>query len=144
MKQQERWVLVANASSARVFRMENMHKLTEVKAFVHPESRLHEQDLVSSSPGRDTASTGMRRHAMEPKTSQKDHECQQFAKSLSEYLDDIRSKNNISQLVLIASPSFLGMLRQQLSAATQNLVTKEINKDLVHLATGDILQHLAS
>lgn len=144
MREHPRWVLVANASSARIFQLENMHKLVELKAFVHPESRLHEQDLSESSPGRDFASTGNRRHAMEPKTSHKDHECTLFAKSLSDHLDSARMKNDFSQLFVIASPSFLGILRQVMSPATLNMVTKEINKDLVHLSTGDILEHISS
>lgn len=143
MKEHPRWVLVANASSARIFRLENMHTLVELQAFVHPESRLHEQDLVTSTPGRDSTSVGNRRHAMEPKTSRKDLECTHFAKSLSDHLDSARMKNDFSQLFVIASPSFLGILRQAMSPATLNLVTKEINKDLVHLSTADILEHIS-
>ncbi len=140
MKQQDKWLLVANASSARIFLIESLKKITELKAFIHPESRMHEQDLVSSKPGRDRATgTGNRKHAMEPQTSKKDHECELFAKSLSEHLDAARMQNDFSQLVVAASPSFLGILRQVLSPATSNLITKEINKDLVQLSTSEIV-----
>lgn len=143
MKQPERWVLVANASCARIFHLENMHKLVELKDFVHSESRLHEQDLTSSKPGRDFASTGNRRHALEPKTSQKDHECALFAKILSEYLEAARVNKEFAQLFVIASPSFLGVLRQVLNPATVSLIAKEINKDVVHLSTSEILSQIA-
>lgn len=143
MKQHPKWVLVANASSARIFRLDDRHTLVELKTFIHPESRLHEQDLSSSRPGRDFASTGNRRHAMEGKTSQKDHEYALFAKSLSEHLDEARQKNDFTELTVIASPSFLGILRNVMSPATLERVTKEINKDLVHMSTGDILGHMS-
>lgn len=144
MKQHPRWVLVANASSARIFRLENMQTLVELQAFVHPESRLHEQDLTESTPGRDFASTGNRRHAMEPKTTHKDHEYALFAKSLSDHLDTARMKHDFTELTVIASPSFLGILRTAMSPATTSLVKKEINKDLVHLSTNEILEHITA
>lgn len=144
MKQHDKWVLVANASSARLFRLESMNKLVELEDFVHPESRLHEQDLSSSAPGREFSSVGNRRSAMEPKTSQKDHEIALFAKTLSSHLDKAHADNNFSQLVVIASPSFLGTLRQTFSTTITNLITKEINKDLVHLSTGDILSQITA
>jgi len=142
MKQHDRWVLVANASSARLFRLENMHKLTELEAFVHPESRLHEQDLVSSTPGREFASVGNRRHAYEPKTSQKDHEHALFAKTLSAHLEGARKNNYFQELYLVAAPSFLGILRDALNPAITSTVKKEINKDLVHLSTQEILEQI--
>ena len=142
MKQQQRWIVVANASCARIFRMD-AHKLEELKTLIHPESRLHEQDLVSSAPGRDFSSTGIRRHAMEPKTSAKEHEYTIFAKMISDFLEEERKKNAFSQLYIAASPNFLGMLRQAISTHTATLITKEFNKDLVHLSTDDILEHIS-
>ncbi len=142
MKQHDRWVLVANSCSARIFHLKDMHTLVELKDFVHAESRLHEQDLVSTNPGRDFTSTGNRRHAMEPKTSQKEHECALFAKALSHYLDEARGNNQFSELMVIASPGFLGELRNALDKKTLSLIKKEINKDLVHLSTQEILHQL--
>ena len=135
MKQQLQWVLVANASSARIFCLDTTHKLVELNTFIHPESRLHEQDLVTSSPGRNFQSVGNARHSYESKTTQKDHENALFAKTLSDHLDEARIKNDFSKLFIIASPNFLGILRQIMSPATFTLVTKEINKDLVHSST---------
>ncbi|MCE5294722.1 MAG: host attachment protein [Chlamydiales bacterium] len=143
MKPQHRWIVVANASCARIFQMEGQ-KLEELKTLIHPESRLHEQDLNSSAPGRDFSSTGVRRHAMEPKTSQKEHEYTLFAKMISDYLEEERKNNAYSQLYIAASPNFLGMLRQAVSSPTASLITKEFNKDLVHLSTGDILEHISN
>ena len=142
MKQHERWVLVANASSARIFRLEGMTKLVELKAFIHPEAHLHEQDLTSSKPGRAFDSHGQARHQIDPKTTQKDHEKQLFAKTLSEYLDHARENNDFSQLYLLAAPSFLGILRQTLSSHTQELISKEFDKDVVHMSTHEILEHI--
>ncbi len=143
MKQNNRWVLVANASSARIFHLENMQKLVELKAFVHPESRMHEKDLVSSTPGRDSASVGIRKHALEPKTSQKDQEFTLFAKSISDHLEQALKHNEFSELYIAAAPTFLGILRQNLHQSIQHMIKKEINKDLVHSSTREILDQIA-
>ncbi len=142
MKQQERWVLVANATSARIFRMENLHKLTELKSFVHPEGRMHDNDLVSDQPGRDFASTGNRRHALEQKTSPKDVENAHFARQISNYLDTERKNSSFSELFVIAAPSFLGILRQTFHPSLQALIQKEVNKDVVRLSTAEILSQI--
>src|ERR1700733_11263811 len=79
----ESWVLVANSAQARLFRLEKMSKLQELYDFVHPESRFHERDLIDTKPGRAFDSTTPTRHAMQPKSSQKDQECELFAKSIA-------------------------------------------------------------
>lgn len=143
MKKQEKWIVVANSSSARIFKLETLTKLTEIKTFVHPESRLHERDLVSSKPGESFESFGTGRHPIEPPTSQKDTEFALFAKMLNEYLVKEHVDAKFSELYLVASPNFLGLLRQTLSPTLLHLVTKEVNKDIVRASTSEILQHLS-
>jgi protein required for attachment to host cells len=122
--------------------MENLHKLVELKDFIHPESRLHERDLVDSEPGRDFARMGPLRHAIEPKSTQKERESITFAKTLSDYLQSAHKENSFHELFVIAAPSFLGTLRQTFTPALTNLIKKEVNKDVVHLSTSEILSQL--
>lgn len=68
----EVWVIVANSTYAKIYKAESNKSLKEISRFEHPASRLHEQDLVSSKPGRTFESVGPARHAVEPKTSAKD------------------------------------------------------------------------
>ncbi len=143
MKQHDKWVLVANSCSARIFHLKDLHTLVELKDFVHPEGHLHEQDLVDNGkPGRDFSRMGPERHAYEPKMSQKDQECRHFAKTLSNYLQDARSNNQFAELIIIASPGFLGELRQAFNTHVAGSIKKEINKDLVHLSTSEILKQI--
>ncbi len=138
----ESWVLVANGSMARLFRMEKMNQLSEFHGFVHPESRLKEQDLVASEPGRSFDSTGPHRHAMEPHATQKEHEIELFAKNIATYLDDARKNASFSRLYIAAGPSFLSSLRKVLHPHTMELVKKQITKDLVRADKAQILEQV--
>ena len=136
------WLVVANASAARFYNVKNMDELTEINTLIHPASRLPEQELVSSKPGRTFESTGQRRHAMEPKTSQKKTEFEQFAKTISEHLETSLKKDAFSRLYIAAGPSFLGTLRKTFHPQILELITKEISKDLVHAEPKQLLEEL--
>jgi len=78
----ETWVVVANSSLARIFKLEKNQILIETEILEHPQSRLHNQDLVDGKPGRTYDSIGPGRHAMEPTSSPKHNEFNAFAKHL--------------------------------------------------------------
>ena len=54
------WVLVAESSRAKLYSAENRPaSLVEIGDFVHPESRLHEGELVAEQSGSDGGRGGM-------------------------------------------------------------------------------------
>jgi protein required for attachment to host cells len=136
------WIVVANSSFARIFKAENNKLLTELEVLEHPESRQHPRDLVTSKPGRTFDRVGTGRHAMEPETSPKEQEFIIFARQLTANLDAARSDGRFGKLYLIASPVFLGILRQTLSTPTSQLIAGEISKDITHLDKDQIREHL--
>jgi protein required for attachment to host cells len=138
----ESWVLVANSAQARLFKLEKMSKLSELYAFVHPESRFHEQDLIDTKPGRAFDSNTPNRHSMEPKITQKELEIEQFAKSIADYLEQARVKSHFNRLYIAAGPNFLGTLRKTLFPLTAQLIKKEISKDLVHAKPEHIVHEI--
>lgn len=137
----ETWVLVANSSLARIYKLEHQNHLTELKVLEHPESRLHNSDLVSDKPGRDFESMGSRRHALEPKTSPKKQEFAIFAKLLAEYLEESRLQGTFESLYIAASPSLLGLLRQSLHPNTAKLIKGEMDKDMTLMKPDEIPAH---
>jgi protein required for attachment to host cells len=136
------WLVVANSSIARIFKIEKRHELKEIQTLEHPESRLHNLDLVSDKPGRDFESAGIGRHALEPKVLPKRHEFAVFAKSLADYLEDARNQGEFDTLYVAANPSLLGLLRQALHPNTVKLIKGEIDKDMTQMKSQDILAHL--
>ena len=55
---------------------------------------------------------------------------EQFAKQLSTVLDEGRMQQRYVQLVLVAEPRFLGILRSTLPLSTAALVVATLDKDL--------------
>lgn len=140
----KRLILVADSSRARLFAAEKANTgLHEIKTFSHPEGRLHEQHMSSDLPGRHAGNTSSGSHTYQEETEPKDQEMIDFAKRLTSYLDDLVSEHKVNNLSIIAAPAFLGILRKNLSAQTDKLVSFELDKNLVTHSVDDIQKHLS-
>ena len=137
------WLVVADNSRARIFCMEsNTSPIEEIKSSVHTEARMHEQNMTSDLPGRAKGSPGAGAHAYQNKVSPKEQENINFAREVASELDAARKEKKFKQLVLVAGPEFLGILRNQLTAPTRKLVCFEQAKNLSHLKAAEIREHL--
>jgi len=138
------WILVSDASRARLFSMAEKDKPWElVQAFEHPESRAKSSELSSDGRGSMQQSAGRgNRPALEPHTSPKEVEADVFVRELAHYLDNGRTHNAYNNLALVAPPSFLGKLRNSLSVQVMKHVTVTVDKDYTNLADRDVHQRL--
>lgn len=137
------WVVAADNRRAKILETDTlMGSLTEIEDLVHPVARAHGRDLTSDRPGRSFDSRGQGRHAMEPETDVKRHEAEVFAKQVAERIELARSQGKFDQLVLIAAPQFLGLLRKSLSATTDGLVAKVVDKSVADLNATAIRKYL--
>ncbi len=57
-------------------------------------------------------------------------EVERFARRLAARLLQLRQQDRVEELVLIAEPRFLGLLRRELPAALRDMVTREVARDL--------------
>ncbi len=135
------WVLVADASRARLFEAENRKApLQEKQDWMHPASRLHEGDLVSDDNGRREGPGG--RHGVASEPVHKQAEEDRFAQELAQVLEDARKNDAFVRLYLIAPPKFLGSLRKHASKELQEKIADEIAKDLSTHSVDDIRRQL--
>jgi protein required for attachment to host cells len=138
------WVVVAESSHARIFNCAKPGSaLEEIEGLVHPASRLHAQGLHSDAPGRTFDSVGQGRHAIAPDTDPKRHEAKVFARDIARRLDSARVGKKLEELVLVAPPMFLGLLREHMSEPCRQRVVQTISKNLVHEDKKAIAKHLA-
>jgi protein required for attachment to host cells len=122
------WVVIANTTKARFLAGASLHRpLEELRTLMNPQGRLHEGDLVTDSAGRTRHS---RQHALSQRSA-KEHVVDLFAKQVADEIERGRSRSEIGELYLVASPEFLGLLRQRLSAATLRTVVLDVVSDLV-------------
>lgn len=136
------WILIADSTRARIFTADTPSStLEEIEDFSHVEGRLHDREITSDLPGR-IKSVGGGGHAFEQPTDPKKHEADNFAHRVAQYLEDAHNANRFEQLLIVAAPSFLGLLRNNLPEQIKKLVHFELDKDITMLSVADIRQHL--
>lgn len=136
-------IVVADSTRARIFTTDSAHSpLVELETMAHPEGRLHDRDLTSDLPGKDTGGKGSGGHAYQAKTDPKKHQLAEFAKRVADHLEEARTANKLSGLLIVAGPSFLGELRAHLSADTKEKIIFELDKNLTRHSPEDIRKHL--
>ena len=88
------WVLVSNAAEARLFKSEGCNTgLHLVQDWQHPDSRKHQDELVTDAGGRVQQSFAAgARPGIEWQTSPKEAEMQHFANELATYLGGAKAE----------------------------------------------------
>jgi len=139
------WILVADSSRARIFLADTPSSpLVELETLTHPPSRQHEQDITSDLPGRQNGRgvNGSNRHAIASETEPKRQEAINFARQISQHLNKAFNNNKYRQLIIVAAPTFLGLLRDGLNSPTQRSLTLQLDKNLTRKKPEDIRKHL--
>ena len=156
---QGRFVIVADSGVARILRasgnwptpsgkMHGESRLEEIARLDSPAARQFKRELVSDRTGRVFDSRGRggvgpptrSRHGAASDYDPRKVETERFAKRLSRRLDIERRRLRMYELVLIAAPRFLGVLRPELSGPTRELVSREVTRDLTHATDERILR----
>ena len=111
------WVLVADSGRARIFQTGKGHgELSEVEDLLNPAAREHERDLTADGKGRTFDRGGEGRHAMEDRTTMKEHETESFAARVSDFLEAGRNDGHVSDQI----HGFSGSLRPVATASGQS------------------------
>jgi protein required for attachment to host cells len=136
------WILVADTTRARIFTAETPSSpLEEIEDLSHSKSRLHDREITSDLPGK-IKSFGAGGHAFEQPTDPKKYEAEVFAHTVAQYLEDAHNANRFEQLLIVAGPTFLGLMRSNLPDQIKKLIRFELNKEITTLSVADIRQHL--
>ncbi len=93
-------------------------------------------------PGRSYESVGGQRHAIARENAPRQQEAVRFARRISRRLDEARRKGEFDELIVVAGPPFLGLMRREMSRPTRERVVHEIRKDLVHSPVESLQRHL--
>jgi protein required for attachment to host cells len=136
------WVVVADRAQAKIFKVVKFPKLEEIHHMEHPESKLHNQDLISSKPGRAFQSGGVTRHAYQPETQPRQLEAMKFATDISKFLVEAHRKGDFNRLYVLAEPHFLGILRKHLNGEVRKTIVAEIPRELIPSHISDIEKHI--
>ncbi|MEX2525010.1 MAG: host attachment protein [Gammaproteobacteria bacterium] len=131
-------IVVADAVHARIFRTrKGLKNLEEQEDFIHMESRRRNRELDSDSAGR----TGDQQSTMS-RSSTRDNEEHAFARQLGKHVKELYNHDKFDELILIAAPRFLGLLREGLPSPLDRLETRSFSKELIHLSADEIGQYI--
>lgn len=121
------YIVASDSADARIYLTESRFgDWAEVATLHNPDSSMRQQDRDSDKPGRVYDSFGKGRHAMAPGETARQHTTHRFAHDLGNYLNRAIVAGDFTHLVLVSDPTFLGMLRQELSAAIRRSVCHEV------------------
>jgi len=136
------WIVLADSGRARLYEVKGVRRdWTRVRELDHPESRLHESELLSDKPGRVKQSSG-RRAALEWRTPRHKVEAEKFAREVSKVLTAMVDALPPERIVLVTPPPFLGLLRDKLVARVEALIVSVVEKDYLHLEPPELKERL--
>lgn len=136
---QKHWILVANASHARVFeRTSFTEPLVELTDWLHPESRMPASETERSPLGHSEAG----RTGLAPRAELKQLHRSEFAKTLAKYFHEAVMNHRMSALALFVSNPFMGELLSHLDAPVQHTLVAQHVLDLTSLNVTELDKRL--
>lgn len=136
------WVLIADASRARIVEHVAGGDAWQTVDSIHPEPPARSAELGRDYPGRSFESAGEARHAIEPKHDPAKLQRRGFVDDLARHLDRACLDRRFDHLALVAPSRMLGELRAALSDQTRAMVRVERAKDLTKIPDAEIASHL--
>lgn len=137
-------IVVANRTNARLLRCDGPGRALEIVGELeHPEGRKANRDMDTDRPGRAYDRHGPGRHAMEKEQSTRERSAADFARAIARAIETARNDAVFEDVVLVADPRFLGMLRDSLDPVTSRMVRGTVRRDLAHLEPRDLPPHLS-
>lgn len=137
------WILIANATRARLLEQEAPERVKELHSFVHPASRGKPEYLTGDRAGFERTDRSFGAAAYQPRTDAKQKEHQRFARELAVYLEQQAQLGAFRKIDVFASSPFLGELKAELGAATTRLLGGTHDLDLTMVGKAEIGPRLA-
>ena len=136
------WVVIFDSINCRIYHYhKNPEQLTLFKEINHPENHLKDIDLTSDKPGRYSSGTSGHGTYSQP-TDPKEIKVDSFSREIAKELDHHRKINAYDKLIIISPPHMNGLLFQHINKHVKDLVTHNLEKDLLHLTNRELMEYL--
>jgi len=138
------WVVVADSARMRTFKWAGPREdLVEVLDLVNPEGRMRNSELASDGAGMSLPAKGNRSvHPMQPRHSPHEDAANSFAREIATTLSRSLNDHEFQHLILVAPPTFLGLLRPHLEGPVRHCIKATVNRDLTTAPARDIVTRL--
>ncbi len=136
------WILVANASRAKLFATDERAERWELREeFQHEESRLPSRELMGQFDNPNAGSL----HAPSPEVEndgRQELEHDRFARELAQRLERGLNDHAYDRLVIAASPEFLGRLRKMISRRVHQRLMLDVRADYVNVPLQELPERI--
>lgn len=137
------WVAVADSGRAHILENDGPGRgLSPVADAAWEASVPAGRDIMADRPGRSFDSKGAGRHAMEPASDPRNLEKEAFLSGVADHLGEAARKGRYDRLILVAAPTALGILRQNLPGEARAVLHGEVDKDLTKKSAADVATRL--
>ncbi|TAK78523.1 MAG: host attachment protein [Gammaproteobacteria bacterium] len=144
MENTKTWLLIANASKAqlyslhkaRFFQEQHPQNLNSIAQYTHDKSRQKGTELATDKLG------GFGTGTFVEATTPKFHEAEVFAIELIQHLNEGRAAGSFRDIVLIAPPTFMGLLHKHMPQETHKLISQTIEKDYTAFSGHELVKNL--
>lgn len=128
-----KWIVLANASATYIYAVNGKNSIDAVELITkleHPESRKKNRELVTDRPGHyqtNHATRGSYSQHTDPQKIEFDN----FAKEVADLLEQSKALGKYQSLIMIAGPSFYGLLMKHLHEPLHKLIEKVVEKEII-------------
>ena len=129
------WLVLANASRARVLELRDGGGWTHVADLTHTASRIKGSDLGDDRPGHvEGTGHGLGSASYQPRTDPHTHEHDRFAREVADVLNRGVAQQRCAGIVLCASNPFLGLVKAHLHLRAANALVRAVPSDYTSLS----------
>jgi len=137
------WILIANASYARLLQQQGDAPLMVIKSFTHSEGRRSIGELTDDRAGHQSTDRSFGGTSYSPRTDAKHKERYRFAHELAEHLERHAQRGSYESLAVFASSPFLGELKAELGSAATRLMSGTHDLDLTSVGPAELERRIA-
>ncbi|MFZ9595050.1 MAG: host attachment protein [Bdellovibrionia bacterium] len=144
-----KWYLVAERSQVRIYQQREDQPFSFLTRLENPLARMTESELVSDRPGRGFGNTGKtsagkrtQRHGYDNEVSQHTHVVLQFTRRVATFLKQSAQHNEYTELIVLAEPRLLGLLRRALPDSVRARITHEIPHEFAQGSDQALYQYI--
>lgn len=128
-------VLIIDTKFAKLYNAEGLKIRNLISEYTAGEFDIgHKKQSLRTGFKKQTAGPA---HFFDPHTEAKDIERSEFSKKISEIIKSKVNSSNFSELIIIAAPKMLSLMRKHLVKLVK-IQVKEIAKDLIHATESQI------
>ncbi|HSP79562.1 MAG TPA: host attachment protein [Myxococcaceae bacterium] len=136
------WILVANASRARLFATDERAELWDLREeFIHRESRSLSREL-KNQPDNPNAGTLNKPSSENEPDGRQELEHDRFARELAGRLERGLNDHAYDRLVIAAPPEFLGRLRRMISHRVHQRLMLDLRADYVNVPPRELPERI--